>query len=58
MSLLNTLDEVYIKDLMVQIVRHALSINPLQSAWLKTYAEIQYGELNIYLNITSTHVCV
>ena len=29
---------------MVQVVQHALSINPLQSTWLKTYAEIQYGK--------------
>ncbi|XP_067933552.1 integrator complex subunit 8-like [Watersipora subatra] len=42
-NMLNTLDGPYIKELMVQLVQHALSINPLQSTWLKTYAEIQYA---------------
>lgn len=44
-NVLSTLDEVYMKELMVQLVQHALNINPLQSSWIKTYAEIQYGML-------------
>ncbi|KAF6027790.1 INTS8 [Bugula neritina] len=47
MPLLNSIDKDYICELMIQLVQHALSINSMQSSWLKTYAEIQFAVGNL-----------
>jgi len=58
MPLLNSIDKDYICELMIQLVQHALSINSMQSSWLKTYAEIQFGNLLIPYDYYSIFIIV
>lgn len=52
-SLLPSLDEGYILETLIAVMQHALSINSLLSSWLKSYAEIQYGQSTRNLSIYS-----
>jgi len=37
------IDEGFLKEVMLALVQHALSLNPLNTTWLKTAAEVQFA---------------